>query len=207
MHVCVAVILGKREELLATDKQFELAEVSWRVILGFTEKCMCMYIYRYTYVFVGSFMCIYAKYELQYTYIIYLCLYKCLYICISTRTNILVFVIGLVYNNIGQKPCYNCPKLFAGSCGMISWSIISRLGILLTVPACAHAWLLRSSCWVDGPTTLEKSLKPCQLLEMSGSNSGEAQRTAQGRVQGALSGQLRTTAYGLGWMPFSMLAC
>ncbi|CAE7668932.1 TBC1D13, partial [Symbiodinium pilosum] len=26
VHVCVAVILGKREELLATDKQFELAE-------------------------------------------------------------------------------------------------------------------------------------------------------------------------------------
>eukprot|EP00439_Symbiodinium_sp_Y106_P082186 s416_g21.t1 len=27
VHVCVAVILGKRDELLATDKQFELAEI------------------------------------------------------------------------------------------------------------------------------------------------------------------------------------
>ena len=31
MHVCVAVILGKRDELLATDKQFELAEACSRV--------------------------------------------------------------------------------------------------------------------------------------------------------------------------------
>ena len=31
VHVCVAVILGKRDELLATDKQFELAEAGPRV--------------------------------------------------------------------------------------------------------------------------------------------------------------------------------
>ena len=44
MHVCVAVILGKRDELLATDKQFELAEACPRVkSLGLSNRILTGY--------------------------------------------------------------------------------------------------------------------------------------------------------------------